>query len=392
MRVALLSHDLSSNALGRAYVLALACRPFAEVTIWGPLSTGRPWPPLAEDRHVPLRHLRIRNHPLFGYDARRAAREIRRHADLVYAVKPRMGSYGLGRIARHRHQVPLVLDIDDWELGFALAGGVRWKILANGVLHANAIDSYFPTRRLDRLARGEPHKTVSNRFLQQRFGGVIIPHGRDPNLLDPARVDARTSKSRLGLEGLRTVMFFGTPRPHKGVEELVEAVAAIPDSDVVCVIVGARPEDSYAQGLAARAPGRVRILGERPFDQIAETVAAADICVVPQRAELGTVGQTPAKVFDAMAMAKPIVATRAGDLPTILEDGCGLLVEPNSAAALREGLVRLLENPKEGAEMGRRARERLVRDFSLDVMTRRLQPLLEAALASRHSSTPGART
>lgn len=379
MRVAVLCYDLASNALGRAHVLAQACRPFADVAIWGPTSTGRIWDPLANSSYPPVHPIRLRGRPRFGLDLRRAAERIAREADVVYACKPLSTSYGLARRIRRTQGLPFVLDIDDWELGFLLSGGVQWKILADGLLHLGGLHSYFPTRRLDRLAQREPNKTVSNGFLQKRFGGVLVPHGRDPRILDPSRFEQGEAKRAHGLADARVVLFYGTPRPHKGLEELVDAVNGIPEDDVVCVIAGAVATDPFANSLKARAPDRVRLLGPAPFERLPEIVALADVYVVPQRAGIGTVGQVPAKIFDAMAMAKPVVATAVGDIPAILSEGCGVVVPPGAPDALREAIQGLLNDRPAARAMGRRARTRLVERYSLETMTQHLRPLIESA-------------
>src|SRR5262245_27610265 len=96
-------------------------------------------------------------------------------------------------------------------------------------------------------------------------------------------------------------------------------------------------------------------------------LAAADLVALPQRPCRQTRAQVPGKGFEAMAMARPILATAVGDLGEIL-DGCGLVIEPEHEDALREGLRRLLDAPDEAAALGRRARERCIERYSWDAM------------------------
>jgi len=80
----------------------------------------------------------------------------------------------------------------------------------------------------------------------------------------------------------------------------------------------------------------------------------ASVVVVPSRCEpFGLVA------LEAGQMARPVVAFRVGGLPEIVADGrTGLLVDEGNSAALAAAILRLLLNPGEAAEMGRRARER----------------------------------
>jgi glycosyltransferase involved in cell wall biosynthesis len=220
---------------------------------------------------------------------------------------------------------------------------------------------------------------VASRFLQRRFGGTLIPHVRDTEAWDPARYDRAEARARIGVGGERVVMFLGTPRGHKGVEDLVEAVGAL-GSDVRLVMVGADAASEAGRRWAARP--WVRLVGEIPFDDVPRYLVAADAVAVPQRATSDTVGQVPAKIFDAMALARPIVSTAVSMIPEIL-DGCGVLVPPGDVIALSTALRRLLDDPLSAAELGRRARARCQEHYSFTAARAALFPLVERAAAAR---------
>ena len=92
-----------------------------------------------------------------------------------------------------------------------------------------------------------------------------------------------------------------------------------------------------------------------PFKDLPEHLAAADVVVIPQRNTSDTVGQMPAKIFDAMAMAKPIVSTRISDIPDVLGD-CGYLVEPGNVQQLAEAMNHVFNHPEEALIKGKKAR------------------------------------
>jgi glycosyltransferase involved in cell wall biosynthesis len=219
---------------------------------------------------------------------------------------------------------------------------------------------------------------VASRFLQRRFGGTLVPHVRDTEAWDPARYDRAEARARLGVGAERVVMFLGTPRGHKGVDDLVEAVGAL--AGVRLVLVGADPDGEAGRRWAARP--WVRLVGEVPFDDVPRYLVAADAVAVPQRATSDTVGQVPAKIFDAMALARPIVSTAVSMIPEIL-DGCGVLVPPGDAVALSAALGRLLGDPASAAELGRRARARCEERYSFTAARAALFPLVERAAAGR---------
>src|SRR5919197_4381470 len=149
-------------------------------------------------------------------------------------------------------------------------------------------------------------------------------------------------------------MFLGTPRAYKGVDDLVEAVGLL-GPGVVLALVGADRDRAAARRWATLP--HVRVLGEVPFDDVPRYLVAADVVAVPQRATTDTVGQVPAKLFDAMALGRPIVSTAVSMIPEIL-DGCGLVVPPGDPGALAAAIRRLLERPGEARELGASARQR----------------------------------
>jgi glycosyltransferase involved in cell wall biosynthesis len=104
--------------------------------------------------------------------------------------------------------------------------------------------------------------------------------------------------------------------------------------------------------------------------------------VVPQRDSSDTRGQVPAKLFDAMALGRPIVSTRVSMIPEILE-GCGLLVPPGDATALGAAVARLLDRPDEAGALGAAARRRAVERYSFEAARRALYPLVERVRTAR---------
>src|SRR5204862_6367706 len=109
---------------------------------------------------------------------------------------------------------------------------------------------------------------------------------------------------------------------HKGVEDLVEAVGLV-GGDTRLVLVGTEPGSAAGRRWAERP--WVRLVAEIPFDAVPRYLVAADVVAVPQRATPDTMGQVPAKLFGAMALARPILSTSVSMIPE-LRDGCGRIL------------------------------------------------------------------
>lgn len=333
--------------------------------IAGPAFTGEIWLPLRADTSVPIRQLP--RHSLW-----RAATTV--DGDVIYAVKPRGTSFGIGLIARRQKPKPLILDIDDWDLAFFR--DLSWK---ERIVDSAAVWNYnngLYTWAAEKAIPLADCVTVSNSFLQKRFGGALIPHFRDTAHLDPSSYDSQAAKLALGLGSTKVVCFFGSVRRHKGVVELTRAVEMLGRTDVTLLIVGAEPSDRIA------LPQRrwLRILGPQPFESVPQFLAAADVVAIFQRPGDSSRGQLPAKVFDAMAMAKPVVASRIGDLPGVV-DGGGIFVEPGDVRALSDAIGRLVDNPADAETMGNIGRQRCEAQFSYEAVAPRLSALVEDVLA-----------
>jgi glycosyltransferase involved in cell wall biosynthesis len=195
------------------------------------------------------------------------------------------------------------------------------------------------------------------------FGGTVVPHCRDTDYLDPRRFDGLAKRTELGLSSKFVMMFVGSPRPHKGVAHLVEALPRLADLDPVLVIVGGGAEPRYEAELKARGGPRLRILPPVAYREVPEWLAAADAVVLPQLDSPAAIGQVPMKLFDAMAMAKPIVASAISDIPEILE-GCGLCFAPGDQEGMVQAIRKVASSEDMRRVLGARARERCCTRYS----------------------------
>jgi glycosyltransferase involved in cell wall biosynthesis len=375
MKISILSPDLSHNCLGRAYLLAKILQRRYEVEIVGPLFGDGIWEPLAKLGDMEYKFVKLEGRFKPHWQLKRLLKEIT--GDVIYASKPLFTSFGIGLLKKLAGRKPLVLDIDDWEMGFmkehyrSLSLTQRFRALAYSTLQPHSMGSYWNNLFGEKLTRFADEITVSNNFLKRRFGGTIVYHGRDTQAFHPLKFDKSSVREKYGIgENKKVVMFFGTPRPHKGIEDLIEALSLLQHQDALLTLVGV-DEDNYSQNLMRLASEklgeRFKAFGLQPFQKVPEFLAMADVVVIPQRRNFATMGQVPAKVFDAMAMAKPIIATNVSDLPEIL-DGCGWIVEPENPKQLAEKIQNVLNNPEEAEEMGWKARQKCIKKYSWDAM------------------------
>ncbi|MHC5058824.1 MAG: glycosyltransferase [Planctomycetota bacterium] len=370
----ILNPNLAGNGLGRSYILAELLRDDFDVRITGPLQEGSSaWSVCLVDG-IPVEpwcdHM-----PRFGELADQAGQF---DADVIIATKAHRNSFGLALLARRRRRTPLLLDIDEWDV--PTRGRTAFGKWARTLLRPWKWWRLWELG-LDALAGRADAITVSCSFLKDRYGGSILPHVRDVRLFDPARVDGRAARRRLKVgDDEKLVLFLGTPRRHKGVEDVGAAVESLGRGEVRFLVVGASPGDPYVEKFRKRCPGAT-LHPPCSLNDAPAFLAAADVVVVPQRDTNFARSQLPAKLVDAMAMGRPIVATSVSDIPRLL-DGCGLVVKPGDAGEIASAIRWVIQHPAEAAEMGSRARARAARDLSHEAGRPVLLRAVEEAMAN----------
>jgi glycosyltransferase involved in cell wall biosynthesis len=189
---------------------------------------------------------------------------------------------------------------------------------------------------------------------------VVIPHGEYGFFTrGSSRPDRGTARRVLGLDDSHeVVLFFGYIREYKGVDVLLDAWPEVARARAGARLVIAGdpvrlPGDRCEQLLsAARKAGAIAHFRYIPFEEVGRYFAAADIVVMPYR----HVSQSGV-LFLALSLGLPVVATRVGGLPEVLQDGdSALLVPPESPSALASALIKALSSEPLRKRLGDGAR------------------------------------
>lgn len=153
--------------------------------------------------------------------------------------------------------------------------------------------------------------------------------------------DRADVRRRLGLDPARpTLGYFGHHREIKGTDVLIEAmdhlVHRLGRTDVLLLLVG---QGDITDRIRARTAelgleANIQFCGVKPHAEIPVWMSALDVFCLPSRQE-----GCPNVVLEALASGRPVVASRVGGVPEILDDRSGILVPPEDPAALAEGLA-----------------------------------------------------
>ena len=377
MKISVLCFDLSSNAFGRAWLLAQALSRVYDVEIVGTSRRGGIWSPM-EQTKIPVKKFIWGRYPKFFKIRRKILDAI--DGDIILASKLMPTSFGIGLQKKYFSDKPLILDIDDWELGFFYHSGFWGR--AGRFLNFSNPNGLPYVWRMESLIDHADAVSVSNRFLHKKFGGVLLPHCRDTAFLDPQKYNPDQIKEKMGFKDNNVVMFLGTPRQHKGLDDLILAFKKIDDPKLRLVIIGVENRQEVFKGVDGSIRDRVVVFSKTPFQKLPEFLSAADIIAIPQRLTSDSVGQIPARLFDAMSMAKPIIATRISDIPEVLGD-CGYLVEPNKPSQLAEAIHYILGHFDEALIKGLTARERCKQMYDIHNLEFSLCGLVEQVVSKK---------
>jgi glycosyltransferase involved in cell wall biosynthesis len=260
------------------------------------------------------------------------------HAQTLGLLASRLGAPGAVVVTRRVDFVPRRHVFNRWKYG----GGVSLFVAISTAIRDILLAFGVPPERLR-----------------------LVPSGVD---FAPAPEGAGAAVRReLGVaQGQLLVGNVGALVDHKGQRYLVEAAALVlrerPDARFAIVGEGELEADLKARAKALGLGGRLLFTGFRR--DVPAILDALDLFVMSSHLEgLGTI------VLDALAAGKPVVGTRAGGIPEIIEHGShGLLVPPRNPAALAAAILRVLADPALAARLASQGRARALEGFSADAM------------------------
>jgi len=251
-------------------------------------------------------------------------------------------------------------------------GGRQWRCLTNRCTQGPlAMDALYALDGWIQWHGGALRRAVSRfvgpcRFIVDKF----VEHGFDrdkmryvPNFFESA-ADAPVAvgeAAALRATRGRNILYFGRLSPEKGVDVLIDAAAA---ANAPLTVVGDGPQRNALEAQARALGARCLFTGYLNGAALWAEVEAATAVALPSLwYEIA-----PKSVLEAQARGKPVVTTRIGGLPELIEDGeNGLLVEPGDRVALADALRRILAMDEGSlAAMGAKGRQQATTRFTRD--------------------------
>ncbi|BBP46143.1 hypothetical protein THMIRHAS_15160 [Thiosulfatimonas sediminis] len=387
MTALVITWDVGHNPLGRSYMLAEAL----EQAVDNVVVCGFQFSRYGNDIWQPLRHSRLPVIALPGGEmsewlaaCEQAVKKFK--PDVVIACKPRMPSVELGILFKEKYGIPLIVDVDDHELAFfrhaqpySLAEVLS---MPDAVLQKETEPfGEIWSRLTDSLTRDCADALItSNVALEGEFGGTVIPHVRDENAFDPALFSKVRQREKYSIPvDAKVVMFFGTPRVHKGVGEIAEAVGKLNDANILLVVVGEAPDKSVTAQVSQLAYGKVLYLPNQPFSAIPEIIVMADLVILPQDVNHPiSKFQLPAKAIDAIGMGIPLLVSATEPMLQLVKDGVArLLPDEPLDKVIAQALKKTLSHSDSLA-----LRKQFLLNYSYHSAALKLKALIETTLST----------
>lgn len=303
-----------------------------------------------------------------------------RRPDVILATTPQFFCGIAGVLAGKLRRVPTVLEVRDiWPESIVTVGAMKrgWVIRALEKLERWM---YRSADHLVTVGPGYRDNILEKVNVRDRIS--MVTNGVDPARFTPVADDGQLRK-RYDLGDRLVCSYIGTIGRAHGLEIVIRAAQRLQETQseqiAFLVVGGGANLDHLRQAVEdAGVQDRVVLTGRLDKSQMPAVLAASDVCLVHLSKVDLFEHVIPSKIFETMAMEKPIimgVKGRARDI--VLQAGAGVPLEPESDEELARFLDQRFDQPETLVEMGKRGRGFVMKYFDRDLLAADLLQILE---------------
>jgi D-inositol-3-phosphate glycosyltransferase len=305
-------------------------------------------------------------YPILSIDAYKKFTKVIRKCDLVHAHgHVYMSSYLAGKVAR-KHKKPFILTQHNTFIDYQ-----SWL---NTIEHLNDLTiGKAVLKDADRIiVVSKKTRDYVRRLGANKAKTSVIYNGVDVNYFHPA--NKGESRKKLGLPDNRQIILSVRRLVYKnGVDTLIESVASVVRNhpDTLFVVAGKGPSRKLIEGRIKELgiEDNIKLTGFVPDKLLPIYYDAADYFILPSASGEGL----PLVLLEAMACGLPVIATKVGGTPEIIQHmNNGILVPPRNPEAMAETMSKLLSKEELGHTIGEEARKVIVDKFSWENNLRQL--------------------
>ncbi|MBF0371087.1 MAG: glycosyltransferase family 4 protein [Magnetococcales bacterium] len=250
---------------------------------------------------------------------------------------------------------------------------------------STGVPTNWPTRWL--YSRAARHIVTTGEMVREQMIRVngfppeqitSIPTGIDREKFKPG--DQLTARKKLGLpESGLIVGMVATMRSWKGHKFLLPAFAQMQDQQARLLLVGDGPVRGNIERQIAELNLKERVILVGNQENVPPWLQAMDLFVLPSYGNEGI----PQGLMQGMLTGLPVITTRVGGIPEIVEDGqTGILLSPKDVPSLTNALNELLSHHERRQQMGRNALQVAQERFGLEIMLDRMEEIIRRIIAA----------
>lgn len=298
-------------------------------------------------------------------------------ADIVLSTSPQFFNGLAGYIVSKLRRIPWVLEIRDlWPESIVAVGAIKNSVIISLLEWIER----FAYRKADRIVPvTESFKTYMLAKGIEARKITVVKNGVDLAQYAP-RDGASALAEELGVEGKFVVSYFGTHGMAHHLQTILHAAHRLNGSkNIIFLMVGDGAERrALLQMRDDMALGNVMMLDQQPKSRMRDFWALSDISLVLLKKSDLFKTVIPSKIFESLAMTKPIILGVEGESADLLRAAkAGICIEPEQADELATCVLELSQNPERCQQLGRNGRRYVMEHFDRIVLARKLASVLE---------------
>jgi glycosyltransferase involved in cell wall biosynthesis len=338
------------------------------------IQTTRVWTFIAANKGTTRR---ILNYLSYMFSACLAGLFVQK-PDIVIATSPQFFCGWAGVFTSRVRRVPFILEVRDlWPDSIMAVGALRNGLLFRFLKWLEG-KMYAAAHEIVTVGEGYEEELIRKDIQSTKI--TVVPNGVDREIFYPRRAQEKL-REEYGLNHEFLCCYCGTIGMASGLEVVLRTAKLLKErqrNDIKFLLVG---EGAVAEELQEKTQQQnldnIVFLGRLDRRLIPGILSLSDACLV--HLKKARIFQTvlPSKIFEASAMAKPIILGVEGYAADFVKKAnAGICIEPENAEQLFKAVVKLAENPSLGQTLGQAGREYVVQHHDRDVTARDYQDVI----------------
>jgi colanic acid biosynthesis glycosyl transferase WcaI len=307
-----------------------------------------------------------------------------RKPDVVVATSPQFFCAVAGYIVSLLKGKPFVFELRDiWPDSIVTVGAMRPSVVIR-LLEKLELFLYRKATLVIAVTDSFRDNLIRRGIAPDRI--VVVKNGGDLDFFNP-RPRPLELAVRLGTEEKFVAAYIGTIGMAHAVETIVEAAVLLRNrDDILILVVGEGAHKAKVEELVASKRLRnIKVLPGVSKDEVRDYYALTDLNLVTLRKKPLFLTVIPSKIFEIMAMARPILSAVNGESRQILEAaGAADFAEPENPAEIADAIIRLRHNPEKLASMARNGRAYVEENYDRNRSAAKFLGYIKRLVADRH--------